>query len=293
MRQIMTRWSFFVVAVCVLGPMAGMLTASLRAHNGGPDASLLVSTTPERGVLLGLAALALSGLAGAIAARLTTARDGLTVAGLVLVWAAARTGRVDVMLRATGEEAILWRLCIEGAIVGLAGILIAALIYAIGKPREQVGASSGSPASIGAAAIRRSVAAEGTVKALPAALVAGGVIAWLVAAQPMKGQAIAAAFAAGLAAAAAARLLDQRTPAQAVFVVIGLLAAAGPASAFYFGTGRGPVEDAYTAELVPLARIMPLDWVAGALLGVPWGLSWASSASERHGGGGEPKKPAA
>jgi len=282
LKQVVVRWTLFVIAALALGPIAGVLTASLRSSGGGEHATLLVSSTPGRGVLLGALVLLVAAAAGALTARLTRPRDGLTVAGLVLVWAAARTGEVDVMLRAAGEPGLLWRLCVEGLLVGVGGVLVAAVVYAAGRPEEQApDAEKRGAAVVLVNAVSRSVRGQWLVRALPVALVAAVVVAWLVAIQPLKGQVIAAAFFGALAAAAVARLMDQRTPAQSLFVVIALLAAAGPASAFYFGGGDGPVVDAYAHDLVPLARITPLDWVAGALLGAPWGLSWVSSASEK------------
>jgi len=58
MKQTTTRWSVYLLALFLLGPVAGLLVASLRAPDGGHDATLLVNTTPVMGVIKGLLAIA-------------------------------------------------------------------------------------------------------------------------------------------------------------------------------------------------------------------------------------------
>ena len=284
MKQTATRWSVHLLALVALGPLAGLLVASLRAADGGPDATLLVCTTPAAGLLAGIGALAIAGLIAIVGARLVDARAGLFAAGIVLAWAAARSGRVDIILMHTQSSAPLVRLALEGVLVGAGSVLIAIVAYAVGKPSAQTGDAPDARPPLGAAlagSFRRAVAGPGLLVALPVAIVAGGAGAWLIAATPMKGQTIGAAVAAGVLAGAAGRVADQRSPAQMLCLAIAILAALGPLSAFVFQRGANPVDAAYAGSLFALARIAPLDWVAGGLIGVPIGVSWAGSMIDK------------
>jgi hypothetical protein len=173
-------------------------------------------------------------------------------------------------------------MAIEGAIVGVMGVLLAAFIYALGKPEEQVeGVEKPKLAQVIPAAVKRSVIAPGLLLALPVAIVIGGAGAWLVAMSPLKGQTIAAAIVAGIIGGAAGRIADYRIPAQSLMVAIGVLAAAGPLTAFVFKVGGSPVEAAYAGKMFTLSWIAPLDWIAGGLIGVPLGVSWAASLIDK------------
>jgi hypothetical protein len=41
MKQSIIRWSMYAGAFFIAGPIAGMMVASVRAPDGGPDATLL------------------------------------------------------------------------------------------------------------------------------------------------------------------------------------------------------------------------------------------------------------
>jgi hypothetical protein len=258
------------------------LVASLRAHDGGLATTLLVNSTPIRGLVYALASFILAGVMGALGARFVDARTGLLAAGITLAWPAGRAGQVDVILRAAESASPLVTMAIEGAIVGVLGILLASFIYALGKPKEQVaGVDKPTLARVLPAAVRRAFVGPGLLIALPVAIVIGAAGAWLIALSPLKGQTISAAIVAGVIGGAAGRIADYRIPAQSLMVAIAILATVGPLTAFIFKTGASPVEAAYAGRMFALSWIAPLDWVAGGLIGVPLGVSWAASLIEK------------
>jgi hypothetical protein len=122
--------------------------------------------------------------------------------------------------------------------------------------------------------------------ATPIAILAGVIAAaaagWLIAAVPMKGQAVFAAIFAGIAAAAAGRLVDYRLPLAVFFVPIVILAIVSPLTGLYLGVKSGGiVATSYIQALTPLANITPLDWIAGGFLGIPLGAAWTTSMVEK------------
>jgi hypothetical protein len=128
MLTLIARWSIPLVSLLAVGPLAASLVARLRTPAGGSHASLLVSSSPLVGVMIGLAVFAMATIMGVLGSRLISYRLGLFSGGLVLAWAAWATGRVDVMLLAARSTALLYRLALEGLLVG--GLTIASA-YAI------------------------------------------------------------------------------------------------------------------------------------------------------------------
>jgi hypothetical protein len=292
MSKAVLHWSLVALALFVFGPLAGSLTGSLRAADGGPAATLLVCTTPAKGVLVALGVMALAAVPGLIAARLVGVSSGMMAAGLTLAWASWRTGTVDEILRVAQSDRPLWTMAGEGALVGVLGILLAATIVAAGKPDHGFGDqeagpadAAGPPASTAtvpvrlAGSLKLGFSGHGVGVGLPAAIAAGAGAAWLIAIEPNKGQCVVAACLAGLAAAAVGRVVEYRTPAVTLFLAMAVLAIVGPISAAFIQ--RDVVGASLAGNLFHLSYLIPLDWTAGALIGIPLGASWAASMIDK------------
>ena len=90
----------------------------------------------------------------------------------------------------------------------------------------------------------------------------------------------AAATVGALVATVVGRVIDARTPTWSYVAVISVLGVASPVSAGLIH-GSEIVTASYSGDLLPLAHMAPLDWIAGAFLGVPLGSAWAASMIER------------
>jgi hypothetical protein len=288
MLTLIARWSIPLVSLLAVGPLAASMVANLRSPDGGAHASLLVSGSPVMGVLTGIAVFAMATIMGVLGSRLISYRLGLFSAGLVLAWAAWATGRVDSMLLAARSGSLLYRLAFEGLLVG--GLTIASAYAILRASRRASTTSKRLP--------REDVLVDedaSTPIALVACLVVAAVAAYFIAQETLKGQTVAATVAAGILGALAGRMLSAQgrggtsatglggAPALVFFLPLALLASAGPALATFVQTSGGGVLGAASAgRLFPLSCPLPLDWAAGAMIGVPVGLSWARSLSQRH-----------
>lgn len=252
--------------------------ASVRAPDGGPDATPLTGADPVRGMLAGLAVLVIAAVLGLLAAWLTNARTAMTTVGLTLAWAAYRAGDVEPILRAAHSTGPLWRLAVEGAIFGVVSVALMIGIHAVTR-REHQESVHGEAAGLGRT-LRATFGGPGVVMSVFAAIVAGGGVAWVVANTGMKGQTVWAALVAGLVGAAVGRLVDNRVPGSAFLIPAAVLAVVGPAAAA-MALGGDIVATVNGGGLFPVARVAPLDWVAGAFLGVPIGLAWTASMVDR------------
>lgn len=292
MRQAIIRWTIYLLALFVIGPLAAAMTGSLRASDGSHAATPLFSTTPVLGLVYGVAVLLIALLTGIAAARLVNRASGFTAAGLVVAWAAWTTGDVDQMIRVSHSGSPLLSQSLEGAIFGVLALGMAAVLWIIGKPEQTdpnkrkdpedalISALTQGPAKMFASIFR----GKGGVAVIPVALLAGAAAAWFIGVSPIKGQAVFAAITAGIVAAAAGRLVEFEVSLPTLVVPVVVLAILGPLAGYAMAGGGGEkiVAAAYANSLFPVANVTALDWIAGALIGVPIGVGWAGSMLERH-----------
>ena len=278
------RYLVPLLALFAIGPVAGMLTGALRGHDGSGEASLLVCSAPMSGVLALFAVMGLAVLMGVIAARVISQRTGLFSAGLVLAWAAWGTGRVDLILTQPHKEGALTMLAIEGLLVGVLGVIGAAIILRVPTMHSALPEVRDPEHRHHHPAPEPTEYFDSTVPAaIGVAVAAAGVMVWLFAQETQKGQTFAASAIAGIAGAAGARVVAPRVSAVWVFAAVGILAAVSPLIASFVHAGTGQlVHAALAGKLFVLARVLPLDWVAGAFVGAPIGLVWAGSMVDRH-----------
>ena len=260
------RWVLKFAAILLVGPLAGMLVGGLRAPDGGSGATLLINDAPVMGLVMGLLAIGLATAFGIITARLSTLRLGMFTMGVVLAWAAWSTGHLDAIVRHSNSGGVMFKLAAEGLIVGAASLAGAwAVVMFGGRGKEERGPliNAQTPAAIGGAVL------------------AGAAAGWIIARSELVGQTVGAAIAAGLVGITVGRVVAMGTN---VVTLIGgalLLAVLGPlAGAFMHGSDLAA--SVYSGEIAAIARIMPLDWAAGIMIGAPIGTTWAASLTEKH-----------
>lgn len=278
------RWSWLALAILVIGPIAGAITASLTRADGGPDATFLVSASAASGLLAAVGCVALALLAGLPAARIFGPRTGLSSAGFVLAWAAWRSGRLDHMLRAADDPGPMTALAIEAAVFGTLALAAAAAIVAFASPktehdREQYFFQGARFPLI------KALGPQSLLASLVTAIVAL-VVGWAIAVNAMKGQTVTAAILAGILGAAAGRIagamIKDEIPPVSYFVGFLIAAIAAPVIAIA-SHGSELLGAADASTIFAAARLTPVDWFAGAFLGVPIGMAWVHSMMDRQG----------
>lgn len=255
-----------VVAFWGLGPLAMMLMGHVRAPDGGPEATLLLSESPAMALGAAAVVFALAAGAGAVGSWAFGVRSGLFAAGMVLVWPAWESGTVMGLLRRTQSGGSLGTLQFEGLLVAFATCMVAIVVA-----RTDRGAKltlSGTEAGL------RGIRMNDLVGPI-VGLVAGGFGAAACARTEMPGQVIASAFVAGLLGTLASTLFNPRMNPAGVLMGLSLLAFIGPLSGKVLD-GTEAVRHVYEGTIIPLARLTPMHWAAGLLLGVPVGASWAA-----------------
>lgn len=277
MKHAVEKWSLILGALFIVGPLAWLLTGTLHGPDGGHTTSPLLSNSPVAGLLRALVGLGLAAAVGWVVARRVTVGWGLFCTGMVLAWAAWGTGTVDGVLRVSPEKSTLWSLAVEGLVLAIPAVAIGWWITRSHTDHESSAFADRYDRPVNPVALNGG--------AVVVSLLGGLLGAWLVAQNTLKGQtvlaaAVGAAFA-GMAASSAGSFSLSRPHPAALVAGIVLLAVAGPALGAMLGpNGTSLVMAANGGSLFAPARVMPLDWIAGAFLGVPVGLSLLGSLVE-------------
>jgi hypothetical protein len=225
-----------------------------------------------------------------VGAALFSMYTGLGCAGLVLAWSGWGLGTIDDFARRTRDGSDLTMLGIEGMLAAILAAGLAVMVMKVALAREHTGAVPSKHAVpprvdswVGALVVR----AEENAKLIPAAgaglilaAIVMGVVVWLAALTPMRGQTLMAVvlggMAAGLCAQLAASSFRVMLSPLAPLLGVAIVALVGPISAGVLH-GAGFLPALFDGTLWPLARPLSLEWGAGALLGIPLGLAWGGS----------------
>jgi hypothetical protein len=282
MMQVTLKWIVVLAALFAAGPLAASFVSHLTLVDGGHAASLFTDGSFARGLLAGVLVLALATVMGIASGRLVARDMGLTAAGLVIAWAAWRFSTVDRAASRIGGQGMLTVLAIEGLVVGLAGVAMAAAIGATSRERQPRAAIVGAMMNEGA--LGEDVPRSAMLFSGLLGLLVGGSCVWVVAVEALKGQCVMAAVTGGIACGAASQLYASTRRVRLGILVpmlaMALLAGVSPLITRSIH-GQSIVLDAMAGRLFPLGKLGPLDWLAGALLGVPIGLAWANSMLEK------------
>lgn len=300
------KWVDSLVVLLVLGPVAYFAVLGLRAPDGDPATTLLSSSTPAKGAGIGALIIGLGFVAALVSGKVFGRGRGVCMAGLVAGWAAWGCGNVRQVLGDADAAGVPTRLLMEIGLLGVLSLLMAIVIELIASiPGEEMGRpelpSLKAPSS---AAYFRALACPTTLLGMGAAAAACGLLVYLLAFSGMKGQSIFATTVGGIGAGSAFGLVwlgrqqskddgHIHTPLMPPIVAVLLVAVAGVVIAMLVPAADLPlVARAVGADgisgslsnrpaLIPLATAMPLDWIAGALLGVPVGCTWATSMVDK------------
>lgn len=277
------RWALLLLSLLAVGPLCSAMIADARDADGGHAVSMLVGGHIPRTLLAGLLVFVGAGVVGWLGSRFFALSTGFACAGIVLAWGAWRTGTFDQLVRRTHGGSELPMLAVEGAVALLGAAVIAWLCWHASRAHRP-GAASGAP--IERQSFMSHFASAKDERALPKvalasillSAVAGAAIAYILAASPLKGQSVFAAFVGAIVAGMAAQFVAQamRASTTPVSVVLGLVLPAVVVPLVAKGDSA-LVAHTFANSVLPIAKVMPLDWAAGAVLGAPIGLGWAGA----------------
>ncbi|MEM9066616.1 MAG: hypothetical protein AAGB51_14150 [Planctomycetota bacterium] len=270
----------YVASLFVVGPLAGAFAQGWAAPDGAGNATAFTSGAPLAGFLGLVAIFALALATGRIVARLTDPAAATGCCGVVLAWAAFRSGSITDIYASgsTGPFA----LAIEGVLVGLLALLCLSSVTA-------ASVAAYPDLRLHPGQVFRHTARNIGATLTPVGLMCAGasavvvlLIASLIAVEGLSGQTFAAAMVASIAAGAASRVVAGLRSVEAPLCasVLGVAIAAGLAPILGSFIGSGSIAElARSGELLGAARLGPLDFAAGAMLGAPLGARWYGASA--------------
>ncbi len=245
-----------VVSVIAVSP--------LLSDRGVPGPLVSDSVRPLLGIAALLVSFAVMVGIGAIVGRLVNALVGIFVVGAGLGVLSMRGGTVEDFvfgpspMRLMPLETALW-----AVLLALASIIIFRVSGRL--PDFPLAHEEDIDSPWGRSAVKSWFAG-----------VAAPVLASLLVANAMKGQAIGAAIVGSLVVGVIARVLAPQT--QPVMLVAAPLFAAALGQAFFVFNGLHAPADLFVGSKLPsLLFVMPMDWAVGSLVGVSLGFGWARS----------------
>lgn len=268
MRTTIARWGVLAISALIAAPLLAALFNRLSlAGDGGPASTILVSVYPAKAAFAVLLAYGVALLLGCLGATLSGPRAGLAAAAFTIMGPAWASGTMIDLLRWADAPRSLYLLAAEGLVLGLLTFALAAVISRLGKASER---DSSDPLLSPASGL-----------GILAAVIACAAGVWLITQDTTKGQTIGGAVMGGLFAACAGRIASPRASALAFILVVVALGALAPIAGAVMHGGES-LRAIYETKFVHMALPLPLDWAAGALLGVPLGLnlldrSWSAS----------------
>lgn len=288
MLNAILRWIMPLVALLGLGLAAGALVANLHAVDGSGAVTFLVNARLTSGLLALAGTLVLALLAGTVSAMLIGTRSGLFCAGMVVLAAASQMGKTDDILGAYPSTRTMWLFAAEAGVLAVGGLAIALVVLRmrvkpIGTPRDLSTPEARLIADRLAQREPLAIRDSNALSAFAAAAIACAGVVWVIGQDTLRGQVLAATIIGALVAAVVARMVSQRVSPMLIFAGVLAVGVAGPiVCAFVNTSSLGPAPAALAGKLFALARPVPADYLAGALIGVPMGLTWAGSMIEKH-----------
>ena len=271
----------FVVGVAACGFLCAAARPFALSPRGASGPTFLQAESPVAAVVALTVAAGLATAVAVVVGRVINTAVALFVLGAGFFVLAHGMETVRDLAFAGGS--LTW-LAIETLL--LAGLLLAAVavVFRLSGPLPDIHPREG----------RAEAESVWGARALGAAAAAGLIVlpvVWLVAQSPLKGQAIGAVFVGSMVAGLAGRLLSPHVQPLLLFVSPLVFGAVGHLLAAA-RTGD-PLDAAYVAGgLSHLSYPMPIDYLAGTLMGVAVGLGWARSFLH-HDGDEEPEPAAA
>ncbi len=279
MTRAIVRWVCISAAALVTGPLAAKLMTPLTFPWGDAKPTPMLAESVLWGLVALTGIIALTGFAGFATARLADLRSALIACGLTLAWPASVIARSDELVRLSAGRRILIPWMVEGGVLLAVLTLVVAVLSMVARKRY----ASDSVSQDGArSAFLSAFASPRWPAVILGATIAASIAAWFIGVTPLRWQALAATIGAGIAAGATARIMDDTAPVALMVLPLGLLAVLAPLLGVLI-TGPTDLLTACDAgRMFRLLHMLPIDWFAGGLIGVPLGMGWAGSMVEPH-----------
>ena len=268
MSKVLTRNVALFGGMIVAGLVCARAAPFLSSTRGEHGPTIMAAERPVVAALALMLALAVTTALACVIGRFVNAAVGLFVLGAGVFVLDDRLAGIRELVYAHPGRSTLFVMGIETLVLAIVALAMVLIVFRLtgGFHDVEPDVHGNRPHWLTSDAALKSAASGLLI--IPAV--------WLIAQSPLKGQAIAAVFIGAMLAGLVGRLLAPHVQPILVFVSPMIFGALGQIAAA--ALTRMPLDEAYiNGSLNALARPMPLDYLAGSLLGVSFGLGWAKS----------------
>jgi hypothetical protein len=268
MSSVLTRNVALFGGMIAAGFICAQAALFIQSPRGEGGPCVFMAQQPATAATAIVLCLGLATLLACLVGRLVNAAVGLFVLGAGVFVLDSRLATIRSVVYADADRSTLTSLALECFAMALLALMLVAVVFKVAGGFHDVEPDENGerPHWLFSASALRSAACG--VMVLPAV--------WLVAQSPLKGQALAAAITGSMVAGLAARLIAPHVQPLLIFVSPMVFGAIGHLLAAF--TSQPPLDHAYINQsLSVFARVTPMDYLAGSLLGVAMGLGWGKS----------------
>ncbi|MCH2149533.1 MAG: hypothetical protein MK095_08885 [Phycisphaerales bacterium] len=275
--QIVSQWIVIIIALACSIVMFLLIKPFLLSGTGTFGPTLLQSQSLGPAIIAMLAALAAGTFVACIVSRVLTADSkpsppgtatGLLILGIGLGWMALQLESVQTVVI---SGSLGW-LAAEGVGWGILLLIMSVVVLRFGGPFvTPMLDDDGQEDDWAMSTPALKMAASGAC-VLP--------VVWLIAQSPMKGQVIAATIIGSIAAGFVGRMIAPTVQPVLLFASVCVFGALGQWVAGMW-LPEDPNVMVAAGTLPHIVLPLPIDYAAGALIGIPIGLSWSNGFLEK------------
>jgi hypothetical protein len=265
MAEVLQKNIALVVGVVACSLVCVPAASWVVFHTGAPGPSVLQAESPIAAAIATILCIGLATIVAVAVAKFSNSAVGLFALGAGVFVLARRMGTAEHLifgggsLTLVGFETLLWALLVLACTV---------IVFQLGGPLNDI------EPDIAGRHPDPFISREAIVCAGAGVVMIA--VVWIIAQSPMKGQVLGATFLGGVGAGLAGRLISPHV--QPILLFASPLIFGGIVHLIGAVMLTQSAELALvTGQLSTVSRAMPVDYAAGSLMGVAFGLGWAKS----------------
>ncbi len=263
------RQLLFIAALVATALICLAVAPFMRQVSGALGPTVITSQSPLLAVIVMLIALFLATGIGMLVGRTSNASVGMFVVGFGLAVLSLNLAPLQEIAFHGKLPPVVFSLAVWSGLI----LLMSILMFRVCGPIPQIRVLPGEP-------VPDPLRSQSALQSCACGLIVLPIV-WIIARTPADGQTLAAVTIGGTLVGLAGRLV---APSVQPVLLFASPCAAGFLGAlwgwFEAGTATQLANNYVLRELLPLSYPMPLDYVAGSLMGVSIGIGWSQSFLE-------------
>lgn len=266
MLETIRRYAAITIGIALCAALGVIATGVLTSERGAVGPTILGSSSPIISIAVVAGLIVVMSVIGGVVGRLVNTVVGLFVVGAGLY---ALDGRLETVEELVWAGGVGWALPIESLILAGLALISVTIVFGIAGPLQDVEPEDHAAPDHWLLSKSAMISAAAGILVVVAVwfMARGGI---------MKGQMIGVVFVGSMLAGLAGRLLAPNVQPRLIFIAPCIFGAVAQAIGLMMSQ-TDPQTALASGALPVLIRPVPLDFIAGGLMGVAVGLGWARS----------------